>query len=644
LIGKLLSDRYQITEVIGKGGMATVYKAVDTKLQRTVAVKVVYPGITADQKFGEHFRTEAQNAAALNHPNIVAVYDVGEDDSAQYIVLEFVEGRTLREILSDGPLPIDLALKYARQLAAGLAAAHERGIIHCDIKPQNVLIANDGTAKLADFGISRAGAATGLVTGGMILGTLDYLAPEQIEGQRPDEKSDIYALGLVIYEMLSGRLPFERAETPAQSLALRITAGPKPLAEANPNIPPYLESVVMQALRRDPGARYRTASLLADALAGVGRADFQATVAAARHESPTVVVPRPTEQSVAKIARSRRWLRYTFLGLTGAIALLFLAAFWASSVTPGNDAPAASVNGGGYSIGASVRQLSSAALGVLLPATPTPTPTDTPTPTPTPTETPTPTSTPTPTPTPRPSPTPTPVPYSYVGFKLAAFDGTERVPVSVFAGQVVDGYFMDAAGNTVTFWVEDPYGEPILDAGTVSGRYNFSFVASKTGVYNLVFANRAWFVTRTMRVWWRVLNSSPRTQEVPEPRGLQSALAKVGSLGYTVKSTSSYNEGNTLRVLIGVATGSADGYNQRAFFFVNNDYIGTDTLNPSATVNPNWQTNDTVSLSYPLYRPSDPMCCPTGGAAQVRYYWNGARLVPLDPIPSDDWKAPLSRR
>lgn len=274
VIGKLLSGRYQITEVVGKGGMATVYKAVDTKLGRSVAVKVIHRGIAAEPKFTEHFRTEAQNAAALNHPNIVAVYDVGEDDGPQYIVLEFVEGRTLRDVLKDGPLPIDLALSCARQLAAGLVAAHERGIIHCDINPQNVLTPNDGTAKLAHFGISRAGAATGLVTGGMIVGTLDYLAPEQIEGTKPDEKSDIYALGLVIYEMLSGRLPFERVETPAQSLALRITAAPKPLAEANPGISPYLESVVMQTLRRDPGARYQTASLLPDVLAHVGRADF----------------------------------------------------------------------------------------------------------------------------------------------------------------------------------------------------------------------------------------------------------------------------------------------------------------------------------------------------------------------------------
>ncbi|MCL5265476.1 MAG: protein kinase [Chloroflexi bacterium] len=639
--------------MIGKGGMATVYKAVDTKLQRTVAVKVIHQGIAADPMFAEHFRAEAQNAAALNHPNIVAVYDVGEDGGAQYIVLEFAEGRTLRQILSDGPLPIDLALNYARQLAAGLAAAHERGIIHCDIKPQNVLIANDGTAKLADFGISRAGAATGLVTGGMLVGTLDYLAPEQIEGQRPDEKSDIYALGLVIYEMLSGRLPFERAETPAQSLALRITAAPKPLAEANPKIPPDLESVVMQALQKDPAGRYETGSLLGDALAAVGKSDPQAAVTAARHESPTVVVPRPTEQSVRKIARSRRWLRHTFLGLIGGIALLFLAAFWASSIAPGNSTPAASYTGGGGAISASVRQLSSAALGVLLPATPTPTPTETPTPTPTETPTPTPTSTPTPTPTntPTPSPTPTPVQYSYFGFKLAAFDGIERVPVSISAGQTVDGYFMDAAGNTVTFWVEDPYGEPILDAGTVSGRYSFSFIAHKTGVHRLVFANKAWFVTRTMRVWWRVINESGQTQpqqvqttEVSKAQGVQSAVAKVASLGYTVKSAGSYNDRNTIRVLIGVATGSADGYNQRAFFFVNNDYIGTDTLNPSATVNLKWQTNDTVSLSYPLYRPNDPMCCPSGGVAQVRYYWNGARLVPLEPIPSDDWKAPLSRR
>ncbi|MDA8189632.1 MAG: protein kinase [Dehalococcoidales bacterium] len=495
MIGKLLSDRYQITEVIGKGGMATVYKAVDTKLQRTVAVKVIHQGIAADAMFAEHFRAEAQNAASLNHPNIVAVYDVGEDDGAQYIILEFVEGKTLREMLKDGPLPIGLALNYARQLAAGLAAAHERGIIHCDIKPQNVLITNDGTAKLVDFGISRAGAATGLVTGGMIVGTLDYLAPEQIEGQRSDEKSDIYALGLVIYEMFSGRLPFERAETPAQSLALRITAAPKPLAEANPHISPYLESVVMQALRRDPGARYQKASLLADALAGVGKAGLQAAVTAARHESPTVVVPRPTEQSVTKIARSRRWLRYTFLGLIGGIALLLSAIFWASSITPGNSTPAASYTGGGDAISAGVRQLSSAALGVLLPATPTPTPTETPTPTPTSTPTPTPTNTPTPT------PTPTPIPYSYYGFGVSMAGGLVEIPFKLYAGQTLDGYFTSGG---ITFWITDPLDRTVYNPGQVEETWTFSLRALETGTYKLHFKNCFFCRGRSIKLYYRI--------------------------------------------------------------------------------------------------------------------------------------------
>ncbi|MDP2727382.1 MAG: protein kinase, partial [Dehalococcoidia bacterium] len=227
MVGTCLSGRYQLIDVVGKGGMATVYKALDLKLQRTVAVKVIHPGIAADPNFAKHFRTEAQNAATLNHPNILAVYDVGEDHDSQYIVLEFVEGKTLKELLNDGPLSIDLAVRYAQQLASGLAAAHQQGILHCDIKPQNVLITKDKIAKLADFGISRAVATTGVMTGGMVLGTLDYLAPEQVEGKRADQRSDIYALGLVIYEMLSGELPFGHPETPAQALAQRIATDPK---------------------------------------------------------------------------------------------------------------------------------------------------------------------------------------------------------------------------------------------------------------------------------------------------------------------------------------------------------------------------------------------------------------------------------
>ncbi|MDP2661355.1 MAG: protein kinase [Dehalococcoidia bacterium] len=393
MIGTILSGRYQLAEIVGKGGMATVYKATDLKLQRTIAVKVIHPDTAADPNFAKHFQTEAQNAATLNHPNILAVYDVGEDQNFEYIVLEFVEGKTLKEVLNDGPLSIDLAVKYARQLASGLDAAHQQGILHCDIKPQNVLITKDKIAKLADFGISRAVASTGGMTGGMILGTLDYLAPEQIEGKRPDQRSDIYALGLVIYEMLSGELPFGHPETPAQALAQRIAIEPKPLREVKPGIPEDVEAGVMKALHRDPDARYQTADALAGALAHIDES----------HSALTIAVKLPLTHGQRPRWHRRRGLLPTAAGVLLISALAIVLA--ASALRPPSvqGVSTAGGNTGSPGIGGVIGQLGAVLVEAVFPPRPTPTPTGAPIvapkPTPVPAATPTPAPMLTPTPT-----------------------------------------------------------------------------------------------------------------------------------------------------------------------------------------------------------------------------------------------------
>ena len=370
MTGTTLSGRYQLAEIVGKGGMATVYRATDLKLQRTVAVKVINPEIAADPSFAKHLQTEAHNAATLNHPNILAIYDVGEDQGLQYIVLEFVEGKTLKEVLSEGPLSIDLAVKYARQLASGLDAAHQQGILHCDIKPQNVLITRDKIAKLADFGISRAVASTGVMTGGVILGTLDYLAPEQVEGKRPDQRSDIYALGLVVYEMLSGELPFGHPETLAQALAQRVATDPKRLREVKPGIPEDVEAVVMNALHRDPASRYQTADALAGTLAHLDES----------HSALTIAVKLPLTHG----QRPRQWNRRRALlpVAAGVLAISALAIILvASALRPplAQGAPTAGGNTGSPGIGGVIGQLGAVLVAAVFPPGPTATPTVTPT-------------------------------------------------------------------------------------------------------------------------------------------------------------------------------------------------------------------------------------------------------------------------
>ncbi|MEX0743651.1 MAG: protein kinase, partial [Actinomycetota bacterium] len=214
----ILDDRYELGPVLGNGGMARVHKGMDRQLKRSVAVKVLSSPFDQDKEFVERFRREAHAAARLNHPNIVAVYDSGSDDGTHYIVTELVEGETLADLLQrEGALPPERVVEIARQVCHALEAAHEKGVVHRDVKPGNVMITPEGRVKVVDFGIARAAGAESVTRTGLVMGSASYLSPEQARGEPGDERSDIYSLGCVLYQMLTGRPPFV-AENPISAL------------------------------------------------------------------------------------------------------------------------------------------------------------------------------------------------------------------------------------------------------------------------------------------------------------------------------------------------------------------------------------------------------------------------------------------
>ena len=261
-IGRVLNGRYSLIAPVGGGGMATVYKARDNILGRIVAVKILREQYAGDGPFVNRFRREAQAAANLTHPNIVSVYDVGQDADIHYIVMEFVAGQSLKELINKaggGPLTVDRAVNIAAQILAGLEYAHRSGLIHRDIKPQNVLITGDGTVKVTDFGIAKSVSDLSLTDAGMALGTAHYFSPEQAKGERVGPQTDIYSLGVTLYEMLTGKLPFESENSVGLAYKHISEAPPSPRA-LNPNIPLRLEAIVLKSLAKDPAQRFSSAA------------------------------------------------------------------------------------------------------------------------------------------------------------------------------------------------------------------------------------------------------------------------------------------------------------------------------------------------------------------------------------------------
>lgn len=264
----VLAGRYELIEKIGDGGMAIVYKAKDRLLKRFIAVKILKPEFVQDIKFVENFRKESHAAASLSHPNIVSIYDVGQEGNINYIVMELVSGKTLNELIKEeAPMDYRKAADIAKQVAAGLSAAHKKGIVHRDVKPHNILMTEDGIAKITDFGIAKAVTNTTIVDSGKdnVMGSVHYFSPEQAKGTNVDEKSDIYSLGIVLYEMLTGKVPFD-GDNPVTIALMQINEPVTPPSVFNHNVPPGLERIVMKAVEKQPKDRFASADEMIEAL------------------------------------------------------------------------------------------------------------------------------------------------------------------------------------------------------------------------------------------------------------------------------------------------------------------------------------------------------------------------------------------
>lgn len=299
--GMFISDRYEIIDKVGSGGMADVYKAKDQRLNRFVAIKVLKPEYSSDKSFVNKFRGEAQSAAGLSHPNIVNVYDVGDDGGLHFIVMELVEGITLKRFIErKGKLDIKEAVGISIQIAQGMEAAHDNHIIHRDIKPQNIIISRDGKVKVTDFGIAKATNSNTITSNAM--GSVHYLSPEQARGGYSDEKSDIYSLGVTIYEMLSGKVPFAGDNTVSVAL-LHIQGEAMPLRELDPSIPISIDKIVQKCMQKRPERRYHSASeLISDLKKAIANpdGDFVQIPAFVASDSPTINI----SDDLAKIKNS----------------------------------------------------------------------------------------------------------------------------------------------------------------------------------------------------------------------------------------------------------------------------------------------------------------------------------------------------
>ena len=267
-IGTTLGGRYRLVELLGQGGMATIYRARDAQLDRDVAVKLIRPEYGEDPDFLSRFRDEARAAASLNHPNIVSVFDFGEGESGPYLVMELLEGEDLASIIrGNGPLAPRQAARVSAEAAKALQAAHVRGIVHRDVKPSNILVGRDGRIKVADFGIARAINEAQVTVPGVAMGSVHYFSPEQARGEPATVSSDIYALGIVLFESLTGQRPFSGDGAAAIALARLTTTPPRPSA-LRQGVPPELDAIVTKAMALDPAARYASAAAMASALEG----------------------------------------------------------------------------------------------------------------------------------------------------------------------------------------------------------------------------------------------------------------------------------------------------------------------------------------------------------------------------------------
>jgi serine/threonine protein kinase len=325
VVGELIADRYELEELVGSGGMSSVYRANDSLLERHVALKVMHEQLLSEGDHVERFRREARLAAQLSHPNIVTVIDRGEQEGRQFIVFEYVEGENLKALVErEAPLPERDAVELALQVADGLSFAHANGLVHRDVKPQNVLLTEDGRAKVTDFGIARSiDVHQGLTQTGTVMGTSDYISPEQARGGPVDACSDIYSLGAVLYELLTGEVPFQGDNF--VSVALRhINEPPPSVRERRPELSPRIDAAIRKAMAKDPDDRFETMEAFA---AELRAALTEPDGASAGPLDQTLVVPGPRRRQRAPMERPSVWPLILLLAGLAVLAGIFAAVF-----------------------------------------------------------------------------------------------------------------------------------------------------------------------------------------------------------------------------------------------------------------------------------------------------------------------------
>ena len=335
--GEVIAGRYELLDLIGKGGMSSVYKAHDRLLDRQIAVKVLHPHFTEDEEYVERFRREARAVAQLSHPNIVTVIDRGEDEGRQFIVFEYVEGENLKQLLErTGPMPVRDALILALQMARALAFAHGRGLIHRDVKPQNVLLNADGQAKMTDFGIARSVDVQGVTITGTVLGTSEYIAPEQARGERVDAQTDVYSLGVVLYELLVGGVPYE-GETFVTVALKHVNEPVPPVLERRPDVPPRVALAIERAMAKSPHERFSSMQELVEeletCLAELDPGDEQATMISRR--------PVASKRDRRPRRKRRLGVLWPVVAALAVLAVAALAALGALALRDDDDDPQA---------------------------------------------------------------------------------------------------------------------------------------------------------------------------------------------------------------------------------------------------------------------------------------------------------------